>query len=328
MERRRGVRPIILRESRTCRLRQTYGPGVQPCGELAAVVKHPNVCGTKDHVADYVGPSCAKSIRPCAAFPAGRRDVLAFSLTAEKRSPSFLSLLQGASVFGPEGLRPPAIPTIAARPMPNLENLKKQAKQYLRWRRERYYPVAATIRSFLPRFKGLSDKEILDADFRLGDAQELVARKHGFENWQALIKELPSMTSKSSQPATSVIIAAEPQLFVSDIEASCRFYVDKLGFKVAFAYGEPPFYAQVFRDGGRLNLRRAAGPVFASDFLAREQSVLAATLTLDDAKPLFLEYQARGVAFRQPLKTEPWGARAFIVEDPDGNLICFSGAAG
>lgn len=34
--------------------------------------------------------------------------------------------------------------------MPNLENLRKQAKQYLRWVREGYHPVAAQIRSFLP----------------------------------------------------------------------------------------------------------------------------------------------------------------------------------
>jgi len=27
--------------------------------------------------------------------------------------------------------------------MPNLDNFKKQAKQYLRWHRERYHPVAA-----------------------------------------------------------------------------------------------------------------------------------------------------------------------------------------
>ncbi|HZU33414.1 MAG TPA: VOC family protein, partial [Candidatus Angelobacter sp.] len=33
--------------------------------------------------------------------------------------------------------------------MPNLENLRKQAKQYLRWHRERYYPVAARIRAAL-----------------------------------------------------------------------------------------------------------------------------------------------------------------------------------
>ncbi len=36
--------------------------------------------------------------------------------------------------------------------MPNSENFKKQAKQYLRWHRERKYPGAAQIRSKLTRF--------------------------------------------------------------------------------------------------------------------------------------------------------------------------------
>jgi len=70
--------------------------------------------------------------------------------------------------------------------MSNLENLKKQAKQYLRWHRERYYPIAAIIREYLPRFRQLSDPEILAADFKLADAQELVAREKGFAGWQAL----------------------------------------------------------------------------------------------------------------------------------------------
>ena len=133
--------------------------------------------------------------------------------------------------------------------------------------------------------------------------------------------------SEASQTRTSVIMAAEPQLLVADIDVACRFYVEKLGFKIAFSYGEPPFYAQVFRDGGRLNLRKVAGPVFDSGFRAREGGALSATLTLDDAKPLFLELQSAGIAFHQALKTEPWGARTFIVEDPDGNLICFAGHA-
>jgi uncharacterized glyoxalase superfamily protein PhnB len=53
--------------------------------------------------------------------------------------------------------------------------------------------------------------------------------------------------------------------------------------------------------------------------------LLSASITLDDAEPLFLEYQAAGVLFAQPLKTEPWGARTFIVRDPNGNLILFAG---
>lgn len=56
----------------------------------------------------------------------------------------------------------------------------------------------------------------------------------------------------------------------------------------------------------------------------REQ-LLAASIALDDAKPLFLEYQAAGVVFEQSLRTEPWGARTFIARDPDGNLILFAG---
>jgi hypothetical protein len=64
-------------------------------------------------------------------------------------------------------------------PMSNLEHLRKQAKLYLRWHRERYYPVAVQIRSVLVRFGDLSDREVFDAGFKLSDAQELVARKSG-----------------------------------------------------------------------------------------------------------------------------------------------------
>ena len=131
--------------------------------------------------------------------------------------------------------------------------------------------------------------------------------------------------SPASTIGSSIILASEPQLFVSDVAAACAFYVHKLGFKVVLSYGEPPFWAQVARDGGRLNLRMVSGPVFDSGFRSREPDAVSATLTLDDAKPLFLEYQEAGVVFHQALRTEPWGARTFIVEDPDGNLIAFAG---
>lgn len=210
--------------------------------------------------------------------------------------------------------------------MPNIENLRRQAKTYLRWHRQRYYPVAAQIRWILPRYRDQSDREILEADFKLSDAQELVARKHGFANWPALIKGIEAMTGSPVLNSNgSLIISAQPQLFVCDLDAAFRFYVQQLGFKVAFSYGEPPFYAQVFRDGARLNLRKVGVPAFDAGFRAREVDALSATLTLGDPKPLFLEYQAAGVPFHQSLRTEPWGARTFIVRDPDGNLIAFSG---
>jgi catechol 2,3-dioxygenase-like lactoylglutathione lyase family enzyme len=224
--------------------------------------------------------------------------------------------------------------------MLNLENLRKQAKQYLRWHRERYYPVAARIRAGLPRFRDLSDEQILDANFKLADAQELVARERGFEEWQALRSGADAMphqvVTHQVMPVEAgettlrpVLNSTEAQLFVADIQASFDFYADKLGFTVAFVYGDPPFYGQVTRDRAKLNLRVVGEPVFAGDVRERE-GLLSATITVASAgeiKQLFLSYQAAGVRFRQALKKEPWGARTFVVLDPDGNLILFAGPA-
>jgi catechol 2,3-dioxygenase-like lactoylglutathione lyase family enzyme len=126
-----------------------------------------------------------------------------------------------------------------------------------------------------------------------------------------------------------ILNSTEAQLFVADIKASCDFYTDKLGFRVAFAYGDPPYYGQVARGHARLNLRVVGEPVFAGDVRERE-GLLSATITVasaDEIEQLFLSYQAAGVRFRQVLKREPWGARTFVVQDPDGNLVLFAGPA-
>jgi catechol 2,3-dioxygenase-like lactoylglutathione lyase family enzyme len=130
------------------------------------------------------------------------------------------------------------------------------------------------------------------------------------------------MANPEPQP---VLGLAEPQLLVADIRAACDFYAGTLGFAVVFTYGEPPFYAQIRRDAARLNLRLVHGPIFAPGFREREADVLSATIALDDPKALFLELQAAGAPFHQTLRTEPWGARTFIIRDPDGNLIAFAG---
>ena len=51
------------------------------------------------------------------------------------------------------------------------------------------------------------------------------------------------------------IVAAEPQLIVTDIERSCEFFCEKLGFALIFTYGRPAYYAHVGRDAARVNLR-------------------------------------------------------------------------
>ena len=209
--------------------------------------------------------------------------------------------------------------------MPNLENLKKQAKQYLRWHRDGYFPVAAQIRAALPRYRQLTDREVMASRFTLTDAQELIARKLAYENWEALREGIRSMSdADNEQFSRPVLLAAEPQLYVTDVEAACEFYTKKLGFVVAFTYGDPPFYGQVVRDGARLNLRAVGAPLI-DPALVEKDDLLSASISLDEVKALYLEYRAADITFHQTLRTEPWGARTFIVRDPDGNLVLFAG---
>lgn len=211
--------------------------------------------------------------------------------------------------------------------MQNLENLKKQAKQIVRWHREGYVPVAQRIRAGLPRFGGEDDAAILSKPFALSDAQELIAREMGFAGWAELRaaggEGVRAEEARAGREAR--LLGAQPQLFVRDVEASCRYFVATLGFTVRFQYGKPVFYALVQRDGACLNLRYVAAPVMDR---GAERDLLSASIAVGNVKALYGEYQQAGAVMHQRLKKQPWGAEDFIVRDPDGNLLHFAEAGG
>ena len=134
-------------------------------------------------------------------------------------------------------------------------------------------------------------------------------------------------------PYLCYLAGASVEALVDESEAKARrdILITALlfvaGFSTVFVHGEPPFYAQVKRGRGVLNLRHMDRPVIDPALRDRE-SLLSADLGVDSAeeiKQLFLEFQGKGVTFFQTLKKEPWGARTFIVKDPDGNLLLFAG---
>ncbi|MDF1633762.1 VOC family protein [Mycoplana sp. MJR14] len=135
------------------------------------------------------------------------------------------------------------------------------------------------------------------------------------------------MTEESTAATRSTFLAVEPQLYVTAIEAACDYYGERLGFTVAFVYGDPPYYAQVYRDGVQLHLRQVDRSPFAADFRASEEDALSATIIVEDAAALAAEFEAAGASFHQPLRTEEWGTKTIIVADPDGNLIAFASSA-
>ncbi|HUI42533.1 MAG TPA: glyoxalase superfamily protein [Terriglobia bacterium] len=114
---------------------------------------------------------------------------------------------------------------------------------------------------------------------------------------------------------------ARPVLHVKEVEASLRFYVDRLGFTSPWRYEEDGrvSVAQVERQGCALILadhwpeKVGKGLMFISANETREAQIAA----LD---ALRAEFEAQGV----PVKDGSWGYRLLVVDDPDGNQLFFN----
>jgi catechol 2,3-dioxygenase-like lactoylglutathione lyase family enzyme len=122
---------------------------------------------------------------------------------------------------------------------------------------------------------------------------------------------------------------ARPVLHVKDVDASLRFYVDRLGFTSPWRYDEKgrAYVAQVDRQGCALILadtwpeKIGKGLMFISLNVERESREVerreAAVAALD---ALRAELEAKGVS----VKDGSWGYRLLVVNDPDGNQLFFN----
>ena len=112
-----------------------------------------------------------------------------------------------------------------------------------------------------------------------------------------------------------------PQFLVDDLERATAYYRDQLGFEVEFVYES--FYASVTRDGFAIHLKCA--PKSAADREQRKQNEhLDAYIAVCGIRELFIELRTRGAKMLKALEERPWGCVDFYVEDPDGNILCFS----
>jgi catechol 2,3-dioxygenase-like lactoylglutathione lyase family enzyme len=117
---------------------------------------------------------------------------------------------------------------------------------------------------------------------------------------------------------------ARPVLHVKDVEASLRFYVDRLGFTIPWRYEEDgvAHVAQVDRQGSALILadtwpeKVGRGLIFVS--LNVEPATHEAAVAALDA--LRAELEAKGAQ----VKDGSWGYRLLVVDDLDGNQLFFN----
>ncbi len=128
------------------------------------------------------------------------------------------------------------------------------------------------------------------------------------------------MSTTATQSAGR-ITGIVPQFLVDDLARAIAYYCDQLGFELDFQYED--FYASVKRDGYAIHLKCA--PKSAADREHRKQNEhLDAYVAVSGVRSLFTELQGRGARVLKPLEERPWGCVDFYVEDPDGNILCFS----
>ena len=117
---------------------------------------------------------------------------------------------------------------------------------------------------------------------------------------------------------------ARPVLHVKDVEASLRFYVNRLGFTSPWRHNEDgrADVAQVDRQGCSLILadswpeKIGKGLMFIS--LNVEPATREAAVAALDA--LRAELETKGV----PVQEASWGYRLLLVDDLDGNQLFFN----
>lgn len=209
--------------------------------------------------------------------------------------------------------------------MPKLETYKKRAKLLVRWHRAGNFSIGGRIRQ-LERYRTLSDCEALALKFPLTEAQEIIALEAGCASWAELKAntEAPPPAGDQSQTHDRAVASAKPVLYVADVDASATFYRDRLGFRIDFVHGNPPFYGSVSRDGATLHLKLVHEPVFAAGAAEREGLIMAYVDT-PNVRELYTEYLAADTEIVQKLTKQAWGGTDFIVRDPDGNAIAFAG---
>jgi RimJ/RimL family protein N-acetyltransferase/uncharacterized glyoxalase superfamily protein PhnB len=113
-------------------------------------------------------------------------------------------------------------------------------------------------------------------------------------------------------------LGAEPILRVTDVAAAVRWWVDVLGFRAGFTWGDPPTHAGVLADPGWSALHRVQLSQRPADEAGGSTVYIPVGRGALDA--LAARAVAAGATVVEPLGDRPWG-REIELADPDGNRV-------
>jgi len=120
-----------------------------------------------------------------------------------------------------------------------------------------------------------------------------------------------------------------PELSVTDIQESLRFYTEIIGFKVEYSRPEEKFYFLSI-DGAQLMVEEINNHWWTGELERPFGRGLNFQIEVDDVSAIIGRLEEAGIALFRPLK-ESWyrgdgvefGQLEFLVQDPDGYLLRF-----
>jgi catechol 2,3-dioxygenase-like lactoylglutathione lyase family enzyme len=121
------------------------------------------------------------------------------------------------------------------------------------------------------------------------------------------------------------LVAISPFFVVKDLRASVAYYVDRLGFTLAFeGPADDITYASVTRERINIMLKAIAPEVLPLPNHTRHAwARWDAYIYVRDPDALFAEFTERGAAFVKPLSFIEDGLWGFEIADADGYVIAF-----
>jgi hypothetical protein len=93
------------------------------------------------------------------------------------------------------------------------------------------------------------------------------------------------------------------------------YYLNKLGFRKKWDWGEPPTFGCVTR--GKVDIFFCQG--------AQGRPGTRMSIFMEDVDAVHAEYQASGAIIRRPPTNMPWGTREMNVVDLDGHCFRMGG---
>ena len=102
---------------------------------------------------------------------------------------------------------------------------------------------------------------------------------------------------------------------VEDVQGTLLWYQDKLGLQVEFAWGEPVVHGSIIAGNATFHFSQGKPTKPATSYM---------TLYVDELDALFDDIVAQDVDIIDKPRLQPWGMRAFMIEDCNGNLVMFA----